>query len=277
MPSLAGLFARGPEGPLRIPVDAVVALGYAVYYVPGYPPLGGEDLRRQLPAWLDSHAEEPLRDAVKAFSGGPSLAYTDDLQRAAIPLPPHDLLRSEGAAEEDLKRLDRGYQLVVISARDVNQVPRLGLWAARAGALAAASALEGVAYDPARMALLTPSSGRLPGHGVIEVQDHVSIRVSSEPGTSGWVRTAGMSKFGLPDLRAGFPAGLEPPRRMLADCSQQLIDALLRANHGRQECVTELDFGPHLTANDLPLLLRYTPADNGGRGWLDVGVSPVAA
>ena len=270
MPSLSGLFAKAPEGPLRIPVDATVALGFAVYYVPGYPPLGGKELRAALPAWLDGHLAEPLRGAVKQFAAGPGLDYTDDLQRGALPLPPYDLLRSEGAGEEEVKRLEKGYQLLMVHARDPNTVPRFGLWAALAGARAGAEALAGVGYDPARMAVIPLGSAALPGDGVVRVREHVAFRLGGEPGGPGWITSAGMSKFGLPDLRVGFPAGFPPPLEMLADIAQQLIDSVLRANHGRAECISELEFGPAVVAAGVPLALRYT-AESGKKGWLEVG------
>jgi len=270
MPSLTDLFSRAPEGPLRIPVDAVVALGFAVYYVPGYPPLSGSELRARLPAWLDGHMAEPLRTAVKAFAAGPGLEYTDDLQRGAIPLPPYDRLRSEGAGDEELKRLEMGYQLVMVSARDPNRVPRFGLWTALAGALSAAEALNGVAYDPVRLAVLSLAPTQLAGDGVVRVREHVAFRVGGEEGSSGWVTTAGMSKFGLPELRVGFVAGRAAPLEMLSDLAQQAIDAVLRANHQRPECVTEVEFGPAVEAGGLALELRHT-AEAGQKGWLDVG------
>lgn len=272
MPSLSGLFAKAPEGPLRIPVDATVALGFAIYYVPGYPPLSGPELRMRLPAWLDAHLAEPLRGASRQFAAGEGLGYTDDLQRGAIPLPPYDLLRSEGAGEEELRRLEKGYQLVMVSARDSNRVPRLGLWTAMAGAMAGAEALNGVAYDPARMALLGLASQAIAGDGVVRVREHVAFRVGADVGGTGWVTSAGMSKFGLPDLRVGFQAGVSPPLDMLTDVAQQVADAVLRTNHGREECVAEVEFGPNVVAAGNPVSVRHT-AETGKRGWIDVGAA----
>lgn len=275
MPSFSGLFARAPEGPLRIPVDSTVALGFAVYYVPGYPPLGGAELRVALPAWLAENMAEPLRGAVTQFAAGEGLLYTDDLQRGAVPLPPYDLLRSEGASEEELKRLEKGYQLVIVSARDENRVPRFGLWTALAGAMAAADALNGVAYDPARMSVIAPDSPPLAGDGVVRVREHVALRVA-ETTSGGLVTTAGMSKLGIPELRVGFARGLQAPTTLLADVAQQLADAVVQANHGRDACLDEVEFGPDLTANGVPLAVRYTAGEPGQKGWVDVGAGGLA-
>ncbi|MDQ6919531.1 MAG: hypothetical protein M3Z98_09255 [Candidatus Dormibacteraeota bacterium] len=239
MPLLGGLFHKGDGGPVVIPVAAQVPVAFRVYYTPGYPPLLPEDLRAKAVAWVENHVEEPLRSALRPVVGSPALSYAD-MAKTAFP-PPLDLLQHSDVGDEERGRLERAWQVLVVSCDARPQVPMFGLWAAIAAARSAALELSGALFDAPAVRLTEIASYQqgLPRTGVLNVTDHVAFPADSDP--SGLIRwhTTGMNKFGLPEIVIPAPAGVDQgsPLRALA---QHLLDSLLRANHGRPELLTEL-------------------------------------
>jgi len=249
MPLLGGLFNKGDGGPVVIPVAGHVPIAFRVYYTPGYPPLAPDDLRVNAGEWLDRYVEEPLRSALRPVVGSEKLSYTD-MAKTSFP-PPLEVLQKEDVGAEERSRFEAAWQVAVVSCEARTQVPMLGLWAAVAAGRSAALSLKGALFDAVAVRLTSIASYQQPiaGMGVLRAADHLAVGSSGAGGPVSW-RTAGMPKFGLPDLELlDAPAGLNP-RPLLEAVAQQLLDALLTANHGREEPIDQLALGPGLS---LPL------------------------
>jgi hypothetical protein len=125
-------------------------------------------------------------------------------------------------------------------------VPVFGLWAALAGARSAAQDLDGVAIDTTTQRVLRASpESAIAGSGKLLLAEHVTVApLGNAPGAATW-RTAGMQKFGLPNLQ--LRGALGEPTLLLVEIGQQLLDGLLRANHGRQQPLAELEIASELT------------------------------
>jgi len=245
MPLLGGLFHKGDGGPVVIPVAVQMPIAFRVYYTPGYPPLAAEDLRVNAAGWLDRYVEEPLRSALKPVVGSEKLSYTD-MAKTSFP-PPLDVLQKEDVGAEERSRFEAAWQVAVVSCEARTQVPMLGLWAAVAAARSAALDLNGALFDAVAVRLTSIASYQqpIPGLGVLKAADHLVVGSSSSGSPVNW-RTSGMPKFGLPDLEVlEAPAGVDL-RPMLEAVAQQLLDALLTANHGRAEPIDQLALGPGL-------------------------------
>src|ERR1700694_1590968 len=244
MPLLGGLFHKGDGGPVSIPVATHVPIAFRVYYTPGYPPLAPEDLRVNASEWIDRFVAEPLRSALRAEVWSEKLSYTD-MPKTSFP-PPLEVLREVGA--EERARFEAAWQVAVVSCEARTQVPMLGLGAAIAPGRSAAQGLKGALFDAVavRLTSIATYEQPLPGNGVLRAADHLAVGWSSAGGLVRW-HTTGMPKFGLPDLELlEAPAGVDL-RPLVEAVAQQLIDALLTANHGRDEPVALLSVGPELT------------------------------
>ena len=272
MPLLDGLFGRLGSGPVALPVAAQVPVSFRVYYTPGYPPLLPEDLRAHATTWAETHVEEPLRSALMPLLGSTSLSYTD-MAKTSFP-PPLDLLHGADVGDEERSRFEKAWQVTVVACEATAQVPMFGLWVAIAAGRSAALELKGALFDaPAvRLTAIATYELAIPGNGALRVDDHVAFPADPDP--SGLIRwhTTGMGKFGLPELVLPAEPGqdLGPALRALA---QQVLDSLLRANHGRPQPPTELVLAPEA---DLSLatgrpVLKLHPAPS------QAGVPPLAA
>ena len=162
MPLLDGLFRKAGGGPVVIPVATRVPVAFRVYYTPGYPPLAPEDLRVKASEWLDEHAEEPLRSALRPVLLSDRLSYTD-MPKTSFP-PPLDLLHKADVGAEERTRFEAAWQVAVVSCETKPQVPMFGLWAAIAAARSAATELKGPSSTRWRSASprSRPSSSRCP-------------------------------------------------------------------------------------------------------------------
>jgi hypothetical protein len=246
MPLLDGLFRKAGGGPVVIPVATRVPVAFRVYYTPGYPPLAPEDLRVKASEWLDEHAEEPLRSALRPVLLSDRLSYTD-MPKTSFP-PPLDILQKADVGQEERARFEAAWQVAVISCESRTQVPMLGLWAAIAAGRSAAIGLKGSLFDAVAVRLTSIASFEQPlsGRGVVRAGEHIAVGSASPGGVLRW-RTTGMIKFGLPDLEVlEAPAGVDL-RPVLEAVAQQLIDGLLTANHGREEPLPEVSLSPELS------------------------------
>jgi len=211
MPLLGGLFNKGDGGPVVIPVAGHVPIAFRVYYTPGYPPLAPDDLRVNAGEWLDRYVEEPLRSALRPVVGSEKLSYTD-MAKTSFP-PPLEVLQKEDVGAEERSRFEAAWQVAVVSCEARTQVPMLGLWAAVAAGRSAALSLKGALFDAVAVRLTSIASYQqpIPGMGVLRAADHLAVGSSGAGGPVSW-RTAGMPKFGLPDLELlDAPAEPEPP------------------------------------------------------------------
>jgi hypothetical protein len=266
MPLLGALLHRGEGGPVLLPVAALVPIGFRVYYTPGYPPLLLDDLRARAAAWAEVHVEEPLRSALRPLIGSPALSYAD-MAKTAFP-PPLDLLQKADVGAEERTRLEKAWQVAVVSCETKPQVPMFGLWAAVAAARSAALELKGALFDsPAvRLTPIASYEHGIPGNGALRVSEHVAF--PAEPDPSGFIRwhSTGMSKFGLPEIAIPAPPGQDhgPLIRLLA---QHVLDTLLRANQGRPELLTKLalpaDISLPLPDGPAVLRLQVAPSQTG--------------
>lgn len=266
VPLLDGLFGKLGAGPIPIPVAPSVPVSFRVYYTPGYPPLLPEDLRTHATAWATAHVEEPLRSALLPLLGSAALSYTD-MAKTAFP-PPLDLLQKADVGDEERSRFEKAWQVTVVACDATAQVPMFGLWVAIAAGRSAALELKGALFDAPAVRLTAIASYELaiPGNGALRVDDHVAF--PSDPDPSGFIRwhTTGMGKFGLPELVLPAEPGqdLGPALRALA---QQIVDSLLRANHGRPQPLTELVLAPEanlaLSTGPAHLKLHLAPSQAG--------------
>jgi hypothetical protein len=164
----------------------------------------------------------------------------------------------------------------VVSCEARTQVPMLGLWAAIAAGRSAALDLNGALFDAVAIRLTSIASYQqpIPGMGVLRAADHLAVGSSGSGGVVRW-HTTGMPKFGMPDLELlEAPAGADL-RLLLEAVAQQLLDALLTANHGRPEPIEQLSLGPELS-----LLLPTGHADvrlfySAGQGQLPPAVEVI--
>lgn len=249
MLGLGGLLGQHPKGPVRIPVVAAPAIPFGVYYTPLYPPLGPDELRARLAGWLDQHVDEPLRSALKPAVASTELLTYLDMHKTALP-PPTDPAQA-GATPEEGAKLEQAWQVMAITGHPAVQVPVFGLWGALAGARSAAQDLDGVAIDTTthRVLRAEPESV-IAGSGKVVLAEHVTIAPLGNPSGAATWRTAGLQKFGLPNLQLrGVLPGSGDPGLLLVETGQQLLDALLRANHGREQPLAELEIGSELTVS----------------------------
>jgi hypothetical protein len=246
MPLLDGLFHKGDGGPVVIPVATHAPIAFRVYYTPGYPPLAAEDLRVNASEWLDRHVEEPLRSALRPVVWSEKLSYTD-MAKTAFP-PPLEVLQKADVGAEERDRFEAAWQVAVIACEARTQVPMLGLWAAIAAGRSAAIDLKGALFDAVAVRLTSIPSYEQPiaGKGVLNAGDHLAFgSATNAAGLARW-HTTGMSKFGFPDLELlEAPVGVDL-RPVLEAVAQQLLDSLLRANHGRDEPLNQLSLDPEL-------------------------------
>lgn len=254
--------------PTQIPITDPVELSFAVYYTPTYPPLGEKDLRERTPAWIDAHVGEPLRSTVKQFL--PQLWYIES-SKSVMPQPP-----KEGVGAEEAKRLDAGYQVITVNARDPNRVPRVGLWAALASAYAAVEALNGVASDQAALRLLPLQPEPIPAYGEVSAARFVRpVRIADAAGQP-WLIASGVSKFGFADLQ--MPQ-IEGGEALLLGTAQYLLDTVLRMA-AQVQPVPAIEVGPILMLDPATLarggvgyagggapqvVLEYLPAEGARR------------
>lgn len=258
MPLLGGLFHKGDGGPVAIPVATPAQIAFRVYYTPGYPPLAPEELRVNAGEWLDKHVEEPLRSALRPVIWSEKLSYTD-MAKTAFPPPLEVLLKADVGAQER-SRFEAAWQVAVIACEARTQVPMLGLWAAIAAGRSAAIDLQGALFDAVAVRLTSIRSydEPLPGRGVLRARDHLVFgAASNSSGLARW-HTSGMPKFGFPDLELlDAPAGVDV-QPVLEAVAQHLLDSLLRANHGRDQPLSQLSIDP-----ELHLLLPGGPRRSG--------------
>lgn len=256
MPSFGDLLGHRAEGPTVIPVAPEVKLGFGVYYAPTYPPLSNDELAAKVPAWVAAHVPEPLGPALQKFIADRPLVF-NDMAKTALPLPPTNVLREEGGlGEEEERRFNAAFQLVVISATDPNQVPRFGLWAALAGALSSAEALNGVVYDVEAMRMLPVGGLPIPPKGEVALGDHVAVRALSDARGGNFVATKGMAKLGLPELWLPDAGAAMLP--FVTAVAQTLLDATLRAAHEAGAPVSQVGVDV-LTVGATNVRLGYTP------------------
>jgi hypothetical protein len=275
MSVFGGLFhAKEAPGPIAFPVPATVPVAFRVYYVPGYPPLLPEDLRAKALGWIDAHAEEPLRSALKPIVGSPDFTYTD-MAKTSFP-PPLEVLTASTVGAEEKERLEKAWQVAVVACNTDLRVPMLGLWAAIAGGRSAAAELHGALFDAAarRLTPIASYESPLPGRGTLLVGDHALVGSSID--AHGLVRwfTTGLVKLGLPEVEvqeARPGVDLSPLVRALG---QHLLDSVLTANHGREQPVTELTLGPEveisLAGRAVRFRVMYTPGHGEAPAYVDV-------
>lgn len=195
-------FFSRTETVVRLPLPDMLQIGFGVYFHVGAGALPGvEQVTAHLDAWLEQHAEEPLRAAIRACVDR-GLLSVDVQPRDRLPTPPVELLRYLSAGEDEIRRFQDSTHVVLVGMPAAVLPPHFGLWGAIAAARATAAALDGVVFDPAlpKLMPLTWPMEPVPAHGRVEVTEQIIIPFSVERHGLGWMTTKGMVKFGLPEL-----------------------------------------------------------------------------
>lgn len=253
---------------IRIAVPAQVPLATIIFYrserLKGRTPL---DLVPSILSWLDAHARDPLRSAVRKFMADGNLsastAPSESLDALGRLQPSPDCRKRLGVP--DARTMDAS---LVVTATDALAPPRPGLWAVLAASRAVAGELEGVLCFPHVGCLPVPSwdGMRLPADGAIVASHHVFVLQSFDGRAVGWVTTCGMADFGLPDLEAvDVPPGLGfTVARILGATAQHLIrDVQAGARrHPGNGFTLEIGREVRVTARDMAEY-RGLPAPNG--------------
>lgn len=129
----------------------------------------------------------------------------------------------------NIDALDKGTRFLVVTTKDVNAPPRLGLWTVLATSMMLARSFKGAIFDPDAHDVVRahPEPGFLAPDGRIVAIRHIKILYSVQ-GTRGWMTTKGLPKFGLPELEIrDLPRPLMPLAAVMNAVAQALIDRTL--------------------------------------------------
>lgn len=268
--------SRKTSGPIRLPLPETLCVAYAVYFRSqrAEPPTP-EQLLPVVQAWLERHAEDPLRQALREFISR-GLLQMQVGGRDLLPPPPPELLRAWRPGELEERRYAEATHMVAIFAEDLPGPPRFGFWAALAAARALAEASGGVILDPDFPRLLKVDSygEGLPANGRVQITDHILVPQSVDQRGLMWMTTKGVSKFGLPELeiRDAPPHLSEALGSLINGTAQHLIRQLWRLYAEREEPPKELPVGPEIRLGLEDVAAAYggeefTGPPEGTRGW----------
>lgn len=269
----------GPKknsGPLRLPLPQSTLVAYAVYFRSQRPePPTAEQLLPVVTAWLERHARDPLRQAVREFiDRGLLQIQVGGLD--LLPSPPRELLSAWRPGELEERRYAEATHMVAIFAEDLLSPPRFGFWAALGAARALAEASGGVILDPdfPRLLKLDSIQEDLPADGRIQVTDHILVPQSVDQRGLMWMTTKGVSKFGLPELeiRDAPPNLAESLGFVINATAQHLAQKLWHLYAEREEPPKELPVGPEIRIGLEDVVAAYggdnfTGPPEGSQGW----------
>lgn len=269
----------GPKkssGPLRLPLPASTTVAYAVYFRSQRPdPPTVAQLLPVVTAWLERHAQNPLRQAIREFIDR-GLLQIQVGGRDLIPAPPPELLRVWQPGELEERRYAQATHMITIIGQDLLGPPRFGFWAAAAAARALAEASGGVILDPdfPRLLKLDTLTEDLPADGRIQVTDHIMVPRSVDQRGLMWMTTKGVAKFGLPELeiRDAPPNLAEALGYVINATAQHLAQQLWRLHAEREEPPKELPVGPEIRISLEDVSAAYggddfTGPPEGTQGW----------
>lgn len=233
-----------------------VSAGFGVYVSlkPGEVISAGEVIE-ETSRWIDEHAAEPLRSAIRAFLGQGTMTI-DLVPSGQLSLPPLDLLSYMGMGELEERRLRSASHVVVVAAHEKNLHPRVGLFTVLAAARTMAHRREGVIFQPEvpRVLAIASHTRDLPGDARIAVAEHIVVPFSIGEHGLGWMTSKGMSTFGLPDLEVvDVPPNLNALYRLVNAVAQQLVDGVARPGPDREQPlgVLEIDNQVVVTSRDI--------------------------
>jgi uncharacterized protein YegJ (DUF2314 family) len=268
--------SKDEAGPVRIPLPEMLHIGFGVYFrqrtasVPD-----AEALKPVVLGWLDVHAQDPVRSAIREFMEKGWLALTVG-ERTLLPSPPLELLRVFNPGEIEERRFHEATHMVVVSAPDVINHPRIGLWSAIAASRALAEAAGGVILDPEIPRLLPQDSHGedIPADARINIPEHIILPVSTDRRGLAWMTSKGMGKFGLPELEIrdappNLAAMLMP---VMNGLGHHLMTAATKLNQEHGESQKEMALGPEIRLGLQDLACgqeieeEYEPPE-GARGW----------
>jgi uncharacterized protein YegJ (DUF2314 family) len=257
-----------------IPLEPMVTLGFGVFFdATGYALPTTEELTDMARTWLDTHADDPFRDALKEFVS--RMVTFNVREKSQLHLPPMELLQSMGLGELEKQCLTGATHGVQIIFSDALRHPQFGLHAGLASSYGIAKALKGVVYDPQRYRILGASENdrRLPGDGMIAIFRHIAVAFSPDANGLGIMSTVGMDKFGLPNLELrDIPRNLvKPLGPFVHGVAQWLVMAVHRQAEGSSQPPADLRLGPEIRigAHDIAAAMGQEPRSSpeGVRGW----------
>ncbi|MBI3947197.1 MAG: DUF2314 domain-containing protein [Armatimonadetes bacterium] len=186
----------------RIRLPEAQQVSFVVYFQPSEAePTDPESLKRAIAGWLEAHAPEPMRMALRRCADSDQLRLLVG-ERDIVADPPLEVLGwfRPGELEERLFR--EATHAAVAVAADIVAPMRPGFWTAAAAARALAQALRGVILDPAipRLLPLDAAERSIPDDGRIVVPDHILLPASPNRRGLIWMTSKGMARFGLPEL-----------------------------------------------------------------------------
>jgi len=267
---------RKSSGPLRLPLPASTVVAYAVYFRSQRPePPTVEQLLPVINAWLERHAQNPIRGAIREFIDK-GLLQIQVGRRDLLPAPPPELLRAWQPGEQEERRFAEATHMVTIFGQDLLGPPRFGFWAATAAARALAEASGGVILDPdfPRLVKLATLTEDLPADGRIRVTDHIMVPQSVDNRGLMWMTTKGVSKFGLPELeiRDAPPNLADSLGFVINATAQHVAHELWRLHAEREEPPKELPVGPEIRISLEDVIAAYggddyTGPPEGTQGW----------
>ncbi len=260
---------------LRLPLPATVDILFGVYFRAEDPPPAPETLFEAVRARIAQDVDDPLRAVLLAYlEQGPFTLSVEP--RDAYPMPSAEDLRTM-SDREAVARYGRADHVVVIHAPDTLLPPRAGLWCGLAAARTLAARLDGVVFDPAlfQLAPLDENELDLPPDGRIVALEHILIPYSTDERGAGWITTAGLDRFGLPNLeiRDVPPSLFGRLGYVLNAVAQRLVETMMAAADGP---VPEVAFERELrlTLDDIARSQGEEAAqpEEGVRGWTLVGL-----
>lgn len=186
---------------ISIPLDRLFHDAWYVLFTPDRPPPDEGAVATLTTDWVLEHAEAPVRAAVlkwlEQYPPELLLGTRDEVPFCRGPLLPTTDL---GVEEDAVYRA--ATHVAVVRATDGLVPMRPGFWSGIAVSRAVARELGGVILDPTRRVLhgLDACREPLPSDGALEFQYWYGVIASLSPGGLGRIDTAGLHRFGLPEL-----------------------------------------------------------------------------
>lgn len=249
-------FNRSSTEPLQVTLQQMSQNGMAVYCkLPPEAVPGEGELKSVSRAWIERHAEDPLRSALIGYVEA-GLTKWQIARFQEVPPPPPGIVAYSRVGEIGERRFADATHALVVSAFDIAGNPRVGLFAITACARAAAEHFSGIIFDPGTLFLepMSKYSTPPPADGRVVIAQHIKVVHSADQRGVGWVTTRGMGKFGLPNLDvADIPASLcDKASEVLTGVARLIILRAHEATQGAKEwpvtmampetlCVTALD------------------------------------
>lgn len=260
---------------LRLPLPATVDIFHGVYFRAEEPPPAPEALFEAVRDGIARSVGDPLRAVLLEYLDQGILSLSVE-PRDVYPAPSAEDLRAM-SDREAVDRYERATHVVVVHAPDTLLPPRAGLWCGLAAARALALRLDGVVFDPAlfHLAPVDENDLELPTDGRIVALEHILIPYSTDERGVGWITTAGLDRFGLPNLeiRNAPPSLFGRLGHVLNAVAQRLVETMMAAADGPvPEVAIERDL--RLSLDDIARSQgeETSPPEEGVRGWTLVGL-----